>query len=293
MQNESARCSNVVVKPVWIPVLNAGNASRLLTSALVLSIVAGCSDRQVLGPSGLDLAPVAAVVPISNEPSGMSLLSARAFNARVEDGWLDRGGLAFSVKPDATAPSSANIGSAFYHVGYVAGTAPINTWHTVPGNMTTIYLAFSVRLSPNWVGHSSGVGKIFHLWIGGFNRVVLSATGVGSAPLRARISLQRANIPGGSLNLDPYPAAPDLTRGVWHRWEVIAVANTGGQANGSIQWWVDGVPAGSVTGLNIVPANCLNRWTQVNWNPTWGGQLGTTLPASQTMDMDDVRLSAK
>ena len=67
-------------------------------------------------------------------------------------------------------------------------------------------------------------------------------------------------------------------------------ANTNGAANGSAQWWVDGVLVGHHTNLNFVKANTGNAWTQIAWNPVWGG-MGYVLDRDQDMQIDHMYVS--
>jgi hypothetical protein len=227
-----------------------------------------------------------------NEPAGFTQITERGFDARVEQGWTDRGGNNFSIITDGTAPRSPqNVGRATFPLGFAGGTGPILTGRDIrSGNFTSIYISFWIKLSPNWDGHTSFVNKIYHLWINGQNKVYLSAQGSNAGPLQPQVRLQ--GIPGPSItrNLTPNVGAVSITRGNWHRWELVVTANTVGNADGVVEWWIDGVKVGSYRDVQITSASRI--WTNVDWNPTWGGT-GDIVPADQFMYMDHIYISGK
>jgi hypothetical protein len=86
-----------------------------------------------------------------------------------------------------------------------------------------------------------------------------------------------------------------VTRGVWHKWEIMLVANTPGQLDGQAYWWMDGIKVGQYTNIGysgLTETGTSNQWKQVVWNPTWGGG-GITPPQDQFMSMDAIYVSAK
>ncbi|MBK8005197.1 MAG: hypothetical protein IPK12_15035 [Gemmatimonadetes bacterium] len=84
------------------------------------------------------------------EPPGFTVISNRRFDAKVEDGWLDRGDANFSIATDASAPISApNVGQSLFPQGFTGGRGPINTYRVIGQyNRKQMYLSFWFKLSP-------------------------------------------------------------------------------------------------------------------------------------------------
>jgi hypothetical protein len=243
-------------------------------------------------------ATVTAAVPTpptgTNEPSGLTLISDRHFQAFNEAGWTDYKAGNFSLVPDATAPQAqATVGQVLYPAGFPGGTEPVNLY--VPlGNRSTMYLAFWFKMSPNFYGHpNSSVNKIFHIWIGGVNRVYVAAMGAGNiSSFQPQVRLQQVPTQA-NLNLGPnlVPSA-SMVRDRWYKWEIVLHANTPGVADGTVEMWLNGVKIASYTNVQFVAPGQGNTWETINWAPTWGGT-GATVPADQWMRMNEIYLSGR
>lgn len=227
-----------------------------------------------------------------NEPQGFSPLTEMSFDRGLADGWRKRPRDAVEFLPESRPGAvGQGIARAYYRAGFEAGSGPVRFDWDVEGGYTSLYLSFWVRLSENWVGHRSGVNKIFHLWIDGRNMVYLSAQGAGRGPFTAQVRLQGIAEESVSRNLAALPASARIQRGVWQQWELLVVANTPGDRNGRVSWWINGRRAGHADGIAFVKPGGKPEWTQVSWNPTWGG-MGGQVGALQWMDIDDVYISA-
>jgi uncharacterized protein YjdB len=229
----------------------------------------------------------------SNEPAGMTTLTDRPFNTANELGWTDwwPGGLMTFVS-DATAPHSpSGILRATYPTGYVAGSAP-GAWDPpMSGNKKTVYLAVWVKHSANWFGQSTGTNKIFYFHTSTNDAPVFyfTAEGVGNGNLVPYIALQATVSPGESnLNPNLVPSAV-IPRGQWNLIEVVAVGNSPGNRDGSIDWYVNGVHVGSYA---VEFESGGTTWQRISFAPVWGGQ-GGAVPATQTLDFDHAYLSVK
>lgn len=248
-------------------------------------------DRSEMGPQAARAARKGPGGP--NEPTGFSPVSRREFLQRVEDEWTDRGDPFFRIVEDPTAPISPPfVGRALYPRGYLSGRGPILTEVALPPRSRGLYLSFWMRLSPNWIGHPTSVNKIFHIWIGGSNRVYLSAHGRGAGPYLPQVNLQ--GIPGPQIARDLNPIrspAIAIRRGDWVHWELVFWANHAGQRDGSVEWWINGNRAGREDGIAYVGPRKNSMWETVTWNPTWGGA-GPALREPIFMDMDEVYVSA-
>jgi uncharacterized protein YjdB len=236
----------------------------------------------------------------TNEPAGLTAITDRPFNSTTptyaagEDGWWDSNNGTLQIIQDATAPRSPNsVARMVFSGGISGGYAPATLER--PVSARTIYAASWVKFSSNWQSHASGVNKILHFWIGGGNKLVITAAGyVATGPLTARISLQ--GIVSGGNNADggisgTYESSKQFVRGQWHKIEVIAVANTTGANDGTVKLYLDGVLAVQCSGIRFTSASS-PTWTLVSWAPVWGGT-GGTVTSTMYEYMDHIYLSGK
>jgi hypothetical protein len=228
-----------------------------------------------------------------NEPSGMTAISDRPFNARNELGWTDGGGSGeFDFRSDPTAPHSPpSILHAWYPAGYLGGGGPVAYDYPL-NNPRTMYIRFWTKLSANFWGHGSEVNKQCYLITSTpSNVIVFSASGQGSGPLRPQIRLQNTvSYPGTAANLDPnlVPGAT-IPRDQWYMIEIVAVGNTAGKVDGSIDWYLNGVHVGSYP-MEYEAGGTV--WGRFHGTTLWGGS-GDIVPALMWVDWDHVYLSAK
>jgi hypothetical protein len=94
---------------------------------------------------------------------------------------------------------------------------------------------------------------------------------------------QRSMRAGGGGFATPSGAngvATTIYPGTWYHIELLVEGNTGGNANGVVQWWVNGVSQGRHTNVKFkdfngfFPTNGNGRFTGVDMNPVWGGAGG-------------------
>jgi hypothetical protein len=272
-------------------------------SGLVTALAAGTTNITASseGQTGSAALTVSSPPPpgsiSSNEPAGMTLLTERPFNALNEDGWTNTGSSSYKIVADATAPKSpSNVGQIKFPAGFSSGNAPAVLEKVWTGTQKTLYVSFWVKFSSNWIGNAAGVNKIFHFWIGGSNRLVLNARGVGTGELLTEVELQGIKAGGNydagttalfTANLGP---SGELVRNQWLHWEAVFVGNSSGSANGSVDWWVNGTKVGHYGGLQFVSG--AGYWEEMEWSPTYGG-LGGVVPADQYQWLDHVYISGK
>jgi hypothetical protein len=227
----------------------------------------------------------------------MTVLTERPFNALNEDGWTNTGSSAYKIVADATAPKSpSNVGEVKFPAGFGSGNAPAVLEKVWSGTQKTLYVSFWVKLSSNWDGNDSGVNKIFHFWIGGSNRLVLNARGVGIGRLLTEVELQGIKAGGNydagttalfTANLGP---SGELVRNQWVHWEAVFIGNSSGIANGSVDWWINGTKVGHYGGLQFVSG--AGYWEEMEWSPTYGG-FGAVVPADQYQWIDHLYISGR
>jgi uncharacterized protein YjdB len=272
-------------------------------TGLVTGVTVGQAYIKATSEGKTDSASLNVESGASAEPDGLTKITEHTFTSLSEDGWdvfanpsYPNG---FRIQQDATAVKSpSGVGEMFYHAGFTSvGDAPAVVERGI-GASKTLYVAFWIQLSPNWYGHDgSGVSKILHFWIDGSNRVIPEAIGAGNGTLRPYMALQNViaggNRDGGTAanfapNLVP---SIQLVRGQWHKWEIILKANATGVADGTVDWWIDGLKVGTYSGVQFT--NSAKHWEVLQWNPTWGGSGGPPLPADQFMRLDHLYISGK
>lgn len=254
------------------------------------------------------------VVWRGQEPVGYTQLTARDYNVVSEDSWSigAAGGSTanFTIVSDPTAPRSPNnVGQINYPTSPIAfadGTEPCILSHGASGNK--LYVCKYFKLSTNWVGHPTGTNKIVHYKMdstGTTNRVFSVGYGDGANPMAPGFGLQGIasnfdfNAQGGGFSSAAqsgwlFPNQPGHTndaipRGTWQQWEHLIQLGSAGNADGRIQWWIDGVLIGDY--INIPLINLTAAFTEIDWAPTWGGFNGSTLTVDQQQFMDALYMS--
>jgi len=230
----------------------------------------------------------------NNEPPGFTPLTEHPFNTITNSDsgalgqWSSNGGM-FAIVNDRTAPRSApNVGQFTYPAGFHAGSAPGSIESDNLSNVTQLYLSFWMKLSSNFQGEGSNTNKVLFVWLSGHPAVFLSNEGSGTgAPLMPTVRYQ------GSVDSREYfyqnvGTSQAMTRGQWRRWEVVLLANTPGQANGVIRWWIDGRKVGEYTDVRFRSA--ADPWQWVFLQPIWGGVSGT-VASTQYLWIDHLYVS--
>jgi len=279
------------------PAVATVSASGLVTAIAVGTAQITAMSEGQSGSAGLNVvAPPPPPPPgSSNEPAGMTFISQRPFNSLQEDPSWDTDNT-LSIVQDAAAPiSPSNVIRATYPAGFPAGSSPGHAGTTHAG-YATLYIRFAAKLSLNWVGNGAGTSKYMYEWTQTPSNPAFffGCHGVGSAELLPYVYLQGIPVfPAGGGNQAPnlVPSAR-IIRGQWQVYEILLTGNSAGTANGMIDWWLDGVQVGHVTGIQwTTGATAFNIF---EFRPVWGGM--ESIPAiteTQTMDWDHVYLSGK
>ncbi len=222
-------------------------------SGLVTAVAVGTANITATSEGQSGNASLNVQVPgSSNEPSGMSAITTRPFNALNELGWSDSFSSDMAFIADATAPQSpSGILRATYPTGYTSsGNGPGGSDYMLSSSPRTIYVSFWSKLSSNFFGHDSGTNKQFYVYdLGGNPWFFFSIYGVGSGPLVPMIQFQ-STTSNGDYDLAPnlVPSAR-IPRNAWYHIEVVATGNTAGTADGTIDVWLNGVHVTSTAGL--------------------------------------------
>jgi uncharacterized protein YjdB len=223
----------------------------------------------------------------SNEPSGMTPINERSFDALNEDpSWYMAG---FSIAQDATAPKSpSNVLRATYQAGFAGGSSP-GVGEKSFSDQRVLYISYWAKLSSNFWGHVTGVNKQIYVWANGNPIFYFEGLGVGTQALTPQAVIQgtpRDQVLGP--NLVPGAVIP---RGQWYHIEIVLTGNSAGAVDGAVDWWVDGVHVGSVNS-GIQWTTAATTWNIFSLRAIWGG-IGDVVPATMYLDTDHLYLSGK
>ena len=221
----------------------------------------------------------------------MTAVLDRPFNALNELGIIDNFSANMAFILDAGAPRSpSGILRATFPPGNAYDGSGPGSFDFITGNKRTLYIAQWIRYSANWYGHPSGVNKMayFHTSAGDIPVLVFSAIGAGTGPLSPQVWTQ---YPNANLTPNLVPNA-EIIRGQWNLVELVAVGNTAGNVDGSVDWYLNGVHVGSYVLQWQAGAT---TWGRVHYTTIWGGYMGgaASIPATQWRDSDHLRLSEK
>ena len=284
---------------------NSTGIATVSGSGLVTAIAAGSATITATSEGQSGSASVNVTVPPPppppgswNEPTGMTFIDQRAFNSLTENAaphvpaWDTDNSL--TIVQDATAPiSPSNVIRVTYPTGFTSGQAPGHAGVPFTG-YKTFYIRFAAKLSLNWFGEDSGYCKYFYVWENGsLEGFFFASQGAGTSPLSPWVMLQGVTVfPNGNGNWSPnlVPSA-QIIRGQWQVYEFVLVGNSAGVADGSVDWYLDGVHIGHVSGIQWTPGAAV--FNQMDFRPIWGGTGPTPVPATQTMDWDHVYMSGK
>jgi hypothetical protein len=73
---------------------------------------------------------------------------------------------------------------------------------------------------------------------------------------------------------------------------MVLVNNTPGVADGSIEYWTNGVKCGDFRNIGFVGSGQNNKWEEIMWSPTWGG-IGGSITETFSIHVDHMYISGK
>lgn len=221
----------------------------------------------------------------SIEPSGMSLITSRSFIALNELGWDDEGGL---IVPEGL--------KLHMRAGFGEGGGPGSGDHPVP-NKRTVFVHYTTMLSAGWQGSSSGVDKQFYLYNQSGPSIYFNMDGEGVVSKRPQLAGQdvlRGGI-GGDVHNPDWTAnlvkGFTIPSGVWADIKCLIVGNTAGNADGSIDWWVNDIHVGSYSGIQFTTGNCL--WNLFHYTMLYSGDVASNPKIAQDCFYGSIYLSGK
>jgi hypothetical protein len=224
--------------------------------------------------------------------------SERRFNSVVEDGWkiLDNADKTdrMRIVDDWDQTTDSRSGPRTLEITYPEGLgseAPHNrSWKTIAEHeFRGISIAYWVKYSANWTGHPSLVNKMFYVNQTGYaaSPLVIIARGAGQDPLSLEVRTQDSRF--GSRNLPANQGrSAELKRGRWHRVEVYAAFNNADRSNGRVTFFLDGQLIGDYGDVQLSTADDPKTWGEVKLDAIWGGNGPASVPATQTLRLDDL-----
>jgi hypothetical protein len=224
-------------------------------------------------------------------------------SATREAGWDDIEGCAqinkgnLTIISDAAAPFTApNVAQMQYPQGFAGGVAPAVAQRSFSLSLgyKTLFIRYYLKVSSNFEGHPSSTNKIFHYWVGNpaANKVFDRLVGVAQGPLEFQVALQGVLDTRTRLTVNQPGLSGAFERNRWYKIELLFIANTPGQPNGTVRGWINGQKAIEYTDVAILDTGESPIWSQVQWSPTWGGGGGITT-TTFFMWLDHTYLSAK
>jgi hypothetical protein len=225
-----------------------------------------------------------------NEPAGMTLISQRPFNSLNETAGWDTDNT-MSIVQDATAPfSPTSVLRETFPAGFVAGNSNGHSGIQWSTPYRVLYIRYWNKYSPNWQGQQT-FSKQTYAWVNGnYPPIFFGALGEGSNPLTPEPVLQSTVNADGFKTPNLVPSAR-FTRGQWDLVEIVLVGNSAGNTDGTLDWYLNGVHIGSLSGIQWTSGAA--RWDIFEFQPVWGGQGGPVVSADMWVQWDHVYLSGK
>jgi hypothetical protein len=158
----------------------------------------------------------------SNEPAGFTRLTEHYFSTISNTDGPGTGAWSnsndFSIAQDPAAPRSPpNVAQFTYPAGFQAGFAPGHIEFDLPANLTQLYLAFWMKLSPGFEGQSSETNKVLFARIRDHPAVFLSNQGSGTTdPLVPTVRYQESFDSRAYFGQNVGPQQL-MTRGQWRK----------------------------------------------------------------------------
>lgn len=223
----------------------------------------------------------------------MTVISDRPFNSKTEDpNWDTANSGPLTIITDATAPQSpSNVLRETYPATFVGGTSHGSTRIDFTPTRRVFYACWYAKYSANFQNHLTDVNKECYTWANGAGIMYFMAHGNGTGPnatLRPHVVAQGTPADGDFSPL-LLPSA-QCRRGQWDLTEFVLVGNSAGAADGSVDWYINGVHVGQVNGQAWTTG--ATAWEAFEFQPIWGGTTDAVV-ADMTLDWDHVYISGK
>lgn len=149
-----------------------------------------------------------------------------------------------------------------------------------------LYISIWFRHSPNFPNNPSGTNKMFY--IGTNNSPTYDGEIFfdfhGATEIRFRNQQPEPDAPARAPNINLNPCIP----GTWYHLETVLQQSINGQANGRVQWWINGVLQGDYSNV-LFRSTGNSLFDAINLDPIWGGGGVTSRP--MWFDLDHIYIS--
>ncbi len=237
-----------------------------------------------------------------NEPAGATLLTECSFSSTSCSGWETV--FAGQIVSDASAPVSPS--SVLQHSigpGQNNGGGQITYYFN---NHRDIYIGYWAKFSNPLIQPSNQLQKVSVTWATGPCALLWhllhgnpSETGpfFNIVQLESCAGLSNSHLPGwgdavGSWNLSPNLSNPQVTQGVWHRFELhLKNSTTSASRDGVVEFWMDGIKTHEYGVNGRTGINYPDNWSHFEFTPAWTDWLQYGITITNRQWFDHVRLS--
>ena len=215
-----------------------------------------------------------------HEPAGFATVSDGFATVSGDLGWRCEGD-GLSLAPDQLVFT--------YRPGFQSGYAPGVAYLDVPAPIAETYFGFVWKPSDPWQTHPSGVNKIALLFpstSGGGTIYVMMFHDRGRYTIQVETTFER-----DTRRLEPNITATPVVLGAWHQIEwYVRYSSNPSSRDGVVRWWLDGVPQGEYTDLQMPPDP---GFTQYTIRPVWGGAEGNTKQQQDSFAYGRIHISKR
>jgi uncharacterized protein YjdB len=260
----------------------------------------GHSDQVSVTVSGTHTAVGGADYP--NQPDGFVMVTEHRGDPWPSDWWLYNPSNGISVIQDGTAPNPS-MGTIRYTYleGHLGGRG-VGTMGHGSGNVGSssnmkvngqpvreLYVRFWIKYSAGWQQPDANVSKMFYTYQKTDEaRNVLHADLTGADhPFGTKVT---SEVSGQVENLQPNIQAVRLQADRWYLYELYSRTASGeGVRDGIVRFWVDG----SLVGEHVNIRRSHESFTELHWNPVWGGNSETPVLQTQHIFFNGIYASGR
>jgi hypothetical protein len=243
-------------------------------------------------------------MPFTNEPAGSTLISDFPYNSKTGTGtgpgvWNTTNGNS-QIVADSSAPESpSNVLQINYPVGFKAGSAPDNSFVSLSGARTELFVGLWWKANAGWQQEiNSEISKIF-FFISNGAPGILVMRGPQGGPYSLDFGLEfpgifNGHIAGtsgdnpGTRNFFYNSGSVSVFPGNWYKVEMYTkFSSTTTSRNGILRWWVNNTMVGNYTNVNY---DTTRPWNEAKVSPTWGGG-NNTKTQNDWFRYDHIRVS--
>jgi hypothetical protein len=229
-----------------------------------------------------------------NQPAGMVKITEHRGSPWPSDWWLHNPGNHITTIQDggAPVPSWSTVryrfpeghagGTGVGMMGHGSGNAGSASNMKVGGQpVREVYVRVWIRYSNGWQ-NPEGMSKMFYTYQQtSTSRNVLHADLTGTGVQSSYGTKVTSEVTGQVANLSPNVKSVSIQPGVWYLYELFSrAASADGVNDGIVRWWINGTLVGQHTNLR----RSHHPFTELHWNPVWGG--GSSIPVQKTQYID-------